>query len=114
MQRVLVVEDDPIIALDVSGTIEDEIGIPVVVAFDLMSAANVLAPDIRFALLDINIGKDTSFGLARRLMALGVPFAFTSGFKPGDVPEDLRHTVFLAKPCRPPDIIDTVRSALAA
>ena len=36
------------------------------------------APD--FALLDVNLGVETSFEIAERLVEIGVPFAFATGY----------------------------------
>jgi len=33
-----------------------------------------------FALLDVNLGAETSFEIARRLTELGVPFVFATGY----------------------------------
>jgi CheY-like chemotaxis protein len=78
---VLIVEDDPILALD----FEDRIlgfGVKTVrtsgsVAGALAMIAN-RAPD--FALLDIGLVREKSFAIAERLDALKIPFAFVTGY----------------------------------
>jgi CheY-like chemotaxis protein len=78
---VLVVEDDPIIALDFEDTILG-FGVKTV-----RSAANVAkALDMiadrppQFALLDVSLIREKSFAVAERLEALKIPFAFVTGY----------------------------------
>jgi light-regulated signal transduction histidine kinase (bacteriophytochrome) len=78
---VLLVEDNIIIALDAEEIIRT-IGVATVRTVggvaDAMKAIADKIPD--FGLLDVNLGNETSFEIAARLMELGVPFAFTSGY----------------------------------
>ncbi len=78
---VLIVEDDPIIALD----FEDRIlGFGVKVVRTAGSVARALeiiadrAPD--FALLDVGLVREKSFAIAERLDALKIPFVFVTGY----------------------------------
>src|SRR5579872_5443937 len=77
---VLVVEDDPIIALDFEDTIL-RFGVRTVRTAGSVARALQLieerAPD--FALLDIGLVHEKSFAIAERLEALGIPFAFVTG-----------------------------------
>lgn len=78
---VLVVEDDPILALDFEDTIL-RFGVKTVrtvanVARALQMIADQ-APD--FALLDISLVYEKSYAIAERLEALKVPFAFVTGY----------------------------------
>jgi CheY-like chemotaxis protein len=53
----------------------------------------------RFALLDVNLGVETSFEAATRLVALGVPFAFMTGYgENAPFPHDLAHVARVRKP----------------
>lgn len=97
---VLVVEDDPLIALDFEDTI---LGFGVKTVRTAASVARALemiadrAPD--FALLDIGLIREKSFAIAERLDALNIPFIFVSGY--GDdavLPAAFAHTPKLAKP----------------
>src|SRR6195256_5080712 len=79
---VLIVEDDPIIALDFEDTI---LGFGVKTVRRAGSVARALEmiaerpPD--FALLDVGLVREKSFAIAERLDALGVPFAFVTGYR---------------------------------
>lgn len=78
---VLIVEDDPIIALDFEDTI---LGLGVKTVRTAGSVAKALemiadrAPD--FALLDVGLIREKSFAIAERLDALKIPFAFVTGY----------------------------------
>ena len=78
---VLVVEDDPIIALDFEDTILG-FGVKTVrTAGNVTRALQLIkerAPD--FALLDIGLGSENSLAVAERLEVLGIPFAFVTGY----------------------------------
>jgi CheY-like chemotaxis protein len=80
---VLIVEDDPIIALDFEDTI---LGFGVKRVRTAASVAKALemiahrAPD--FALLDVGLVHEKSFAIAERLDALGIPFVFVTGYGP--------------------------------
>jgi CheY-like chemotaxis protein len=98
---VLIVEDDPIIALGFEDTILD-FGVKTVrVASSVAKALEMIvdrAPD--FALLDIGLVREKSFAIAERLAALQIPFAFVTGYGgEGRVPEAFASRPRLAKPC---------------
>jgi CheY-like chemotaxis protein len=78
---VLIVEDDPIIALDFEDTV---LGFGVKTVRTAASVARALemiadrAPD--FALLDVGLVREKSFAVAERLDALKIPFVFVTGY----------------------------------
>jgi CheY-like chemotaxis protein len=78
---VLIVEDDPIIALDVEDTI---LGFGVKTVRTAANVAKALelidlrAPE--FALLDVSLIREKSFAVAERLETLKIPFAFVTGY----------------------------------
>jgi CheY-like chemotaxis protein len=78
---VLIVEDDPIIALDFEETIQ---GFGVKTVRTAGSVARALgmiadrAPD--FALLDVGLVREKSFAVAAQLDALRIPFVFVTGY----------------------------------
>jgi CheY-like chemotaxis protein len=80
---VLIVEDDPILALDFEDTI---LGFGVKTVRTAASVANALkmiadrAPD--FALLDVGLVREKSFAIAERLDVLKIPFVFVTGYGP--------------------------------
>jgi CheY-like chemotaxis protein len=78
---VLIVEDDPIIALDFEDTI---LGFGVKGVRTAANVARALAmiadrtPD--FALLDVGLVREKSFAIAERLDELKIPFVFVTGY----------------------------------
>ena len=78
---VLIVEDDPIIALDFEDTI---LGFGVKGVRTAANVARALAmiadrtPD--FALLDVGLMREKSFAIAERLDELKIPFVFVTGY----------------------------------
>jgi CheY-like chemotaxis protein len=98
---VLIVEDDPIIALGLEDTI---LGFGVKTVRSASSVARALemiagqAPD--FALLDVGLVREKSFAIAAQLEALRVPFAFVTGYDAdGAFPATFTHKPRLVKPC---------------
>jgi CheY-like chemotaxis protein len=78
---ILIVEDDPIIALDLEDTI---LGFGVTTVRTAGNVARALdmiaerAPD--FALLDVGLIREKSFAIAERLHALKIPYVFVTGY----------------------------------
>jgi len=98
---VLIVEDDPIIALDFEDTILG-FGVKMVrTAGSVTRALEIIAdraPD--FALLDIGLVREKSFAIAERLDAMEIPFAFVTGYG-ADIrlPAAFAQRPRLPKPC---------------
>ncbi len=98
---VLIVEDDPIIALDFEDTILG-FGVKTVrTAGNVARALEMIAdrpPD--FALLDVGLVREKSFAIAERLEALKIPLVFVTGYG-ADVrlPAALAGKPRLPKPC---------------
>lgn len=109
---VLIVEDDPIIAID----FEDRLlGFGVNNVRTVASVARALqaiaerAPD--FALLDVELVREKSFAIAERLAALKIPFAFVTGYGAETrVPPEFAARPRLQKPCS----TDALEAALRA
>jgi CheY-like chemotaxis protein len=80
-EDVLIVEDDPIIALDFEDTI---LGFGVKTVRTTASVVKALkmiaARAADFALLDVGLVHEKSFAIAERLAALKIPFAFVTGY----------------------------------
>lgn len=79
MARILIVEDEPLIAM-MAGEWLEELGHVVVgPAHDLKTALALVEGDLDGAILDVALGRDTSYPAADRLSERGVPFAFSTG-----------------------------------
>ena len=81
--RILVVEDEALVALMVEDLLED-LGCEVAASFgELSKALSWLAQSgktIDGALLDVNIGGETVFPVADALFAQGTPFGFLTAY----------------------------------
>ena len=113
---VLIVEDDPIIALDFEDTVL-RLGVKTVRTASSVSRALQLiderAPD--FVLLDIGLVREKSFAVAERLEPLGIPFAFVTGYSTDvALPAALANKPRLPKPCTSDALEAVLKSATAA
>ena len=75
---------------------------------EALAAITERAPD--FAVLDVNLGSETSFAIAGRLSDAGIPFAFATGYGESiAVPTRFAEAPKIHKPYSP----DALRAALA-
>ncbi len=100
IKRVLVLEDNFIIAMEAEDILKS-IGIDhVEIAVNIAEAqALIEKQSFDFAFLDVNLGSQTSFDFAGRLIEHGVAFGFVSGY--GDdftFPATLRDISRITKP----------------
>ncbi|MDF2114813.1 GAF domain-containing protein [Roseiarcaceae bacterium H3SJ34-1] len=98
-QSVLLVEDSLIIALDAEDILT-RFGADLSVASTTEAAHDILdQTKIDFAILDINLGDQTSFGIANRLHDAGTPFFFASGYgEQAKLPDEHRGKIVVQKP----------------
>jgi CheY-like chemotaxis protein len=78
---VLLVEDNVIIAWDAAETLKS-LGVGLVITASSVSQAlaAIEKQPPSFALLDVDLGAETSFAVAERLAGSRVPFAFVTGY----------------------------------
>lgn len=104
------VKDEPLIALELHDVLADaglEVIGPAATAregLDLISAGPIDA-----AVLDVNLGRETSESVARELAERGVPFLAVSGYAADQRPRAFESVPFLAKPFRAADLVKSVR-----
>lgn len=107
--RILILEDDALIGMELQYIVED-FGHEVIALCGTIAAMRqrlAEAPD--FAFLDVDLPDGKSFEIAARLDERSVPFAFLSGSRRSDLPENLRHSRFISKPYAPA----AIRNALS-
>lgn len=113
-RRVLVVEDEMLLALALEDILSDigcEIVGPAMHLDEALALADVDPLDL--AILDNNLGGRTrSDAVARRLRERNVPFVFMSGYGDAGIPADFATTPILPKPAMPEAIADIVRRLL--
>ncbi len=112
-RRILVVEDEPLIAMDFSQTLSDA---GYVVIGPANSVARALALLAQFgcdaAVLDVNLGTESSEPIARELIKLGTPFVTTSGYSREQQPQIMQTVPMLGKPVSSAVLIAEVHRCL--
>ena len=111
---VLIVEDDPFIAMDIESAVAEEFGseAELVVVDSVADANRAAAKTFSCALLDIDVVGGKTFDVASALQEIGTPFAFVSGSAPHEVPATLRGVRFLRKPFSTREVAAFVKSAI--
>jgi light-regulated signal transduction histidine kinase (bacteriophytochrome) len=105
-KTALLVEDSMIIALDGEDALRALGAASVVTAATVTQAMQALdTGGIDFALLDFNLGAETSAGVADRLSAAGIPFAFATGYGEAIGDERFEGVRTLAKPYGVPELL---------
>lgn len=112
--RILLVEDEPLVALDLRYELEDAgatiTGIARTVA-EAIAAAQ--AGGIDLVLLDGNLKGEPVDEVAQVLDGLSVPFCFVSGYGREHLPQGFDHAPLIEKPFRP-DMLRGILTALLA
>jgi CheY-like chemotaxis protein len=102
--RVLVVEDEPVVAMCLEDML-DALGCIVIGPAARLAEGLALAEGepLDAGILDINLGGERSTAIGMLLQTRGVPFAFASGY--GSAPEEFGSDVpMIEKPYRQADI----------
>ena len=113
--RILVAEDEPLVAYDICESVESA-GYAVSGPFSDISSAMLSfqkdRPDC--AILDVTLYDGAVYPLAEKLIAENVPVIFHSGNVSSDeVKRRFPHSHALSKPCPPAKIIDSLQNVLA-
>jgi CheY-like chemotaxis protein len=97
--RVLVVEDEPMIAMMIEDSIE-ALGYQIIGPVALLDEALALAAKEGFdcAILDINIRGGNSYAVADMLLTQGCPFVLATGYGNWSLPKHLACEKRLTKP----------------
>ncbi len=108
--RVLVVEDEPLIAFDIAAYLT-EAGFEVVgPATSLAAALKLLASQgCDLAVLDVNLGPQTAAPIAAALSARSLPFLALSGYSIDQLPEGFKDAPMLTKPVDPKRLVGELR-----
>ncbi len=113
MARVLVVEDEMLVAMLIEDAITD-LGHQVVgPAMRLETALDAATNEtFDFAILDINLAGKQSFPVADALTARGTPFIFASGYGRAGLAEPYRDASVLQKPFSPEQLASVLGKVL--
>jgi DNA-binding response OmpR family regulator len=107
--RILVVEDEFLIALDIAGVLE-QAGLAVIgpagTVGDALQA--IEREEVHGALLDAHLAGEPVGCIADALKARGIPFAFVSGYGPEQLPPAHRGAPLVRKPFTGRDLLAAV------
>ncbi|MCC5622640.1 hypothetical protein [Nostoc sp. CHAB 5715] len=108
-KRVLVVEDESLLALDIADQLVNA-GYDVVGPATSVKMAQRLigAEGCDAAVLDVNLGNETVDPVAFNLQERGIPFFFLSGNSREQVPAALRDYLWLSKPVSQPMLLEAL------
>ena len=97
--KVLVVDDEPLLAIDLADCLEDAGFMVVGPAGSVKDAlALIAAPGCDAAVIDVNLGRETAEPIAHELTRLGIPFIVVSGYAPDQIPLVFHTAPRLVKP----------------
>jgi DNA-binding response OmpR family regulator len=102
--QILIVEDDPLIAMDLEAIALEAGALPACCATVREALALAQSGVFAMALLDIDVRDGNTFPVARLLMQRNIPVTFVSGARPGDIPPDVSTALLLSKPYRPAEL----------
>ena len=104
--RVLIVEDEPIIALEIESLVLDRLpDAKITLAGSVCEAIATLSDDLAMAFLDIDVTDGKTYPLALELRLRRIPFVFVSGADRSDAPEGLAGERLIPKPFSPDAIM---------
>jgi CheY-like chemotaxis protein len=110
--RILAVEDEMLILLMMEEMLT-AIGASVTAAASVSQAlAQIDAQSFDAATLDLNLDGKESYPVADRLLALGVPFVFSTGYSQNSLRDGYRHHPILRKPFKDRDLFASITRLL--
>ncbi len=112
--RILIVEDEPFIALTLEDML-DELGFTLVGTVSQVSDALEIVgrEQVDCALLDVNLGSEKIDPVADLLAQRGVLFIFTTGYGRSGIPNAHADRPVLQKPFRMDDLSNVLKTTLA-
>lgn len=114
-RRILIVEDEPILAIALQDILEG-LGYDVVGPAFRVEAAMLLARDslLDGAILDVNMGDGDSYEIAACLAGRAIPYLFATGYGREGLEAGHEAAPVLAKPYREKEVADAVAELVAA
>ena len=113
VQRILVVEDEAIIAIDVAAALEDsgyEVIGPVGSVYEALQLLDKVQCD--GAVVDVDLAGETADPVAERLMKAGIPFVTVSGSSRDTAGKAYENSPFLTKPILTQRLVGQVTNLL--
>jgi DNA-binding response OmpR family regulator len=108
--RVLVVEDESLLAETLCDLIQDAGCEPVGPAASVAAAMSLIDQgSIDVAVLDIRLVQEMSYPIAYVLRRRGIPLVFLTSYQQRNLPADLGDAILIEKPFSAPLLIEIVR-----
>jgi two-component SAPR family response regulator len=107
--KVLIVENDPLVAMTLKMMVLKVVDADVVLAPTVETAERLVSRDLDFAFLDVRVTNGETFDVAAALRKAGVHMAFVSTVAPAELPPEVRGLPIIHKPFRPSDIERALR-----
>jgi CheY-like chemotaxis protein len=113
-KHVLIVEDEYLVALDLTRAVEACGALVVGPAGNVRQALAIIASGAHFdvALLDVNLGDERITAVAEAVRSKGVPIVFQTGYSSSHLPESFLDCAILLKPTDPAELVRTVAEAI--
>lgn len=111
-ERVLILEDEPVIALEIEDVIRAAGYETVLVASVDHASAKIAAAEFDCAVLDANLRGERVDKVALALQARQTPFLFVSGYGREALPACCPDAVLLSKPFKPQQLISQLEALL--
>jgi len=110
---VLLVEDEPLIALDIEQHLRKS-GARVIAAANLEVALSMAAhPHLSGAIVDLRLGEESAMALCRRLVGSSIPFIVHTGYAADAVQQQWPAIPVIQKPATPQKIIASLARTLS-
>ena len=113
-RRVLVVEDESLVAMLLETILEDMECVPIGPASNVDDGQRLArdTENLDAALLDVNVAGRQVFPVAEALKERGVPFVFSTGYGEGGLPDAWRGQPTIQKPFTAAAIRDALMKAM--
>ena len=111
-RRVLIVEDESLVAMLLETILEDMGCVPVGPAATVDEGLRMASEPVDAALLDVNVSGKQVFPIAEALKTRGVPFVFSTGYGEGGLPDQWRGQPTLQKPFTEAAVRDALMKAM--
>jgi CheY-like chemotaxis protein len=109
--RVLIIEDESIVAMMIEDLIVD-MGHEVVGTAGRLEQAQSLAQDLAvdFAIVDVNLNGQHTYPVAEILKGRGVPFVFATGYGASGLKDEWKGSPVLQKPFQPEELVRAINA----
>jgi DNA-binding response OmpR family regulator len=109
-RRILVVEDQYLLASDIAAALAAEGAEPVGPAGNMSRALELAGcEELDAAIIDVDLAGEMSFSVADELRRRNVPFLIASGYGGDTLPDRLRSTIIVEKPFEMRELLGELR-----